>query len=294
MYKNYRALAAKARAHCLQMVYLGQSGHIGSMLSAADIVAVLYEGILNVDPKNPRWPERDRFILSKGHAGALVYSVLAEKGFFPMEWLDTYDMNGGKLLGHISHFVPGVEFSSGSLGHGLSVACGMAMVAKAKHEKHRVFVMSSDGDLNEGSTWEAIMFAGQHHLDNLITIVDYNRLQALGFSKDICDLGDLSRRAEPFGWACVSIDGHNYGQIEDALRSIPLVHGKPTMIIANTIKGKGISFMENQVHSHYWHVTDEDLDKALKELAGGVLAEIAECLPQGVKHETGTTASGMV
>ena len=143
--------------------------------------------------------------------------------------------------------------------------------------------MTSDGDLNEGSSWEAIMFAGQHHLDNLIAIVDYNRLQALGFSKDICDLGDLSSRVEPFGWSCVTIDGHDYGQIEAALKNVPLVHGKPTMIICNTIKGKSVSFMENQVHSHYWHVGDEDLDKAMKELAGGVPAEIAECLPQGVK-----------
>ena len=179
--------------------------------------------------------------------------------------------------------MPGVEFSTGSLGHGLPIACGMAKVAKEKQQKHRVFIMTSDGDLNEGSSWEAIMFAGQHHLDNLVAIVDYNRLQALGFSKDICDLGDLSSRVEPFGWACVSIDGHDYGQIEDTLKHVPLVHGKPTMIVANTIKGKGVSFMENQVHSHYWHVGDEDLDKALKELAGGVPAEIAECLPQGVK-----------
>lgn len=283
MYENYRALAAKARAHCLHMVYIGQSGHIGSMLSAADIMAVLYEGILRVDPKNPKWPERDRFLLSKGHAGALVYAVLAEKGFFPMEWLDTYDQNDGKLLGHVSHYVPGVEVSSGSLGHGMSIACGMAKVAKEKQQSHRVFVMTSDGDLNEGSSWEAIMFAGQHHLDNLVAIVDYNRLQALGFSKDICDLGDLSSRVEPFGWSCVTIDGHDYGQIEAALKNVPLVHGKPTMIICNTIKGKSVSFMENQVHSHYWHVGDEDLDKAMKELAGGVPAEIAECLPQGVK-----------
>ena len=168
-----------------------------------------------------------------------------------MEWLDTYDQNGGKLLGHISHYVPGVEFSTGSLGHGLPIACGMAKVAKEKGQKHRIFIMTSDGGLNEGSSWEAIMFAGQHHLDNLVAIVDYNRIQALGFSKDICDLGDLSSRVKPFGWACVAIDGHDYGQIESTLKNVPLVHGKPTMIVANTIKGKGVSFMENQVHSHY-------------------------------------------
>lgn len=266
MYESYSELAKKIRQQCLHMVYIGQSGHIGSMLSAADIVSVLYTSILNVDPKDPKKPDRDRLIYSKGHAGAAVYAALAEKGFFPKEWIDTYDQNGGKLLGHISHYVPGVEFSTGSLGHGLPVAVGMALVGKEKGQKHRIFAILSDGDCNEGSTWEAIMFAGQHHLDNLVVIIDYNRIQALGFSKDILDLGDFESRIAPFGWACKTIDGHDYGQIEAALKDVPLVGNKPTCIIANTVKGKGVRFMENQVHSHYWHVTDEDLAKALKEL----------------------------
>ena len=266
MYEAYSELAKKIRAHCLHMVHIGQSGHIGSMLSAADIVSVLYSGILNVDPRDPKKPDRDRLILSKGHAGAVIYSALAEKGFFPREWIDTYDQNGGKLLGHISHYVPGVEFSTGSLGHGLPVAVGMALAAREKGQKHRVFVIMSDGDCNEGSTWEAIMFAGQRHLDNLTVIIDYNRIQALGFSKDILDLGDFESRIAPFGWACKTIDGHDYGQIEAALTPLPLTGSKPTCIIANTVKGKGVRFMENQVHSHYWHVTDEDLAKAMKEL----------------------------
>lgn len=268
MYEEYSALAKRIREHCLHMVYIGQSGHIGSMLSTADIVSVLYSGILKVDPKNPGDPDRDRLILSKGHAGAMIYAALAEKGFFPMEWLDTYDQNGGKLLGHISHYVPGVEFSTGSLGHGLSVAAGMALAARERGKGHRVFAILSDGDCNEGSTWEAIMFAGQHHLDNLVVIIDYNRIQALGFSKDILDLGDLASRIEPFGWACKSIDGHDFGQIEEALTHLPLTGSRPTCIIANTIKGKGVTFMENQVHSHYWHVTDGDLAAASKELEG--------------------------
>lgn len=266
MYENYADLAKKIRKHCLHMVYIGQSGHIGSMLSVADLLAVLYGGALKIDPQAPERPDRDRLIFSKGHAGAAVYAALAEQGFFPREWIDTYDQNGGKLLGHISHYVPGVEFSTGSLGHGLPVAVGMALAARERGQKHRVFAILSDGDCNEGSTWEAIMFAGQRHLSNLIAIVDYNRIQALGFSKDILDLGDLESRVAPFGWACKSIDGHDYGQIAAALQEISPLDSKPTCIIANTIKGKGVRFMENQVHSHYWHVTDEDLARAMKEL----------------------------
>ena len=266
MYDEYRELATKVRAHCLRMTHLGKSGHIGSMLSAADILAVLYEKILNVDPADPKKPDRDRFILSKGHAGAVVYATLCEKGFFPREWLDTYYQDDGKLMGHISHFVPGVEFSTGSLGHGLPVAAGMALAAKEKGQRHRIFCLMSDGDCNEGSTWEAIMFAGQHHLDNLTAIVDYNRIQALGFSKDIIDLGDFAPRVAPFGWATRSIDGHDYGQIEAALTDLPISAGRPSFILANTIKGKGVSFLENTVASHYLAVNDEQLKQAYAEL----------------------------
>lgn len=266
MYENYRELATKVRAHCLRMTHLGKCGHIGSMLSAADIMAVLYERVLNVDPKNPRKEDRDRFLLSKGHAGAVVYATLAEKGFFPQEWLDTYYQDNGKLMGHISHFVPGVEFSTGSLGHGLPVAVGMALAAKEKGQKHKIICLMSDGDCNEGSTWEAIMFAGQHHLDNLTAIVDYNRIQALGFSKDIIDLGDFCPRIAPFGWETRSVDGHQYGQLEEVLTSLPLALGKPSFILACTIKGKGVSFLENTVASHYHSVTEEELRRAYEEL----------------------------
>ena len=202
------------------MVYIGQSGHIGSMLSAADVLAVLYEGILRVDRRIRNGPNGTASCSTRDMRGARLRHFGGERLSQRNGW-NTYDQNGGKLLGHISHHVPGVEFSTGSLGHGLSIACGMAKVAREKHQKHRIFVMTSDGDLNEGSSWEAIMFAGQHHLDNLIAIVDYNRIQALGFSKDICDLGDLDSRVSPFGWTCVSIDGHDYGQIEDVLKSVP-------------------------------------------------------------------------
>ena len=179
MSKNdiYRQLALKIRAHAVRMTNLQHSGHLGSSLSMAELIAVFYETVLNVDPKKPDWPDRDRFILSKGHAAAAVYAALAEKGFFPKEWLDTYYCDDGKLCGHISHHVPGVEFSTGSLGHGLPVAAGMAVAARHAGKKHRVFVLMSDGDCNEGSTWEAIMFAAQNKLDNITAVVDNNKIQ---------------------------------------------------------------------------------------------------------------------
>ena len=259
-------LATLVRAHCLRMTHRGKSGHIGSMLSMADILAVLYTSILRVDPKNPEWPQRDRFILSKGHGGAAVYATLAELGFIPTDWLNSYYMNDGKLSGHISHYVPGVEFSTGSLGHGLPVATGMALAAKHAGGKHRVFCLMSDGDCDEGSTWEAIMFASQHKLDNLTAIVDYNRVQALGHVEDVIELEPFARKVEAFGWSVREIDGHNYEQITKALSKLPLEKGKPSFIIARTTKGKGVSWMENTVSCHYGAVNDEQLVQALVEL----------------------------
>ena len=263
---KYQILATKIRAHVLRMTHGGKSGHVGSMLSMADLLAVLYESILRVDPKNPNWPERDRFVLSKGHGGGAVYAVLAEKGFFPKEWLHTYYKDNGKLSGHISHHVPGVEFSTGSLGHGLPVAVGMALAARHIGAKHRIFCLMSDGDCDEGSTWEAMMFATQHKLDNLIVIVDYNRVQALGHIEDVIELEPFEQKVEAFRWAVTRIDGHNSQQIESALSNLPLKKNKPSFIIARTTKGKGVSWMENTVSCHYGSVTDEELAKALAEL----------------------------
>lgn len=265
-YGKYKEFADKIRKHCLYMCNVGASGHIGSMLSSADLIAVLYDTILNVDPSNPDDPDRDRFILSKGHAGAVVYAALAEKGFFPKEWMGTYYRDAGKLMGHISHHVPGVEYSTGSLGHGLPVCCGMALALKKQKRGSRVICLMSDGDCNEGSTWEAIMFAAQAGLDNLTAIVDYNFIQALGFTEDIIDLKDLTSKVAQFGWGVLDIDGHNYQEIEEALTKLPLEKGKPTFIVAHTVKGKGVSFLENTVASHYAHISDELLEKALKEI----------------------------
>ena len=264
--KTCRELARKVRIHCLKMVHKGKSGHIGSMLSMADILPVLYTQILNVDPKEPKKADRDRFILSKGHGGAALLSVLAERGFFPLEWLNEYYCDNGKLSGHISHHIPGVEFSTGSLGHGLPVACGMAMAARQANKKHRIFCMSSDGDLNEGSTWEAIMLAGQHHFDNLIMLVDYNRLQALGKSRDIIDLESLKEKLEIFGWAVKEADGHDQMAVYESLRDLPLCNNKPSAIIYHTVKGKGVSFMENEYKWHYGGLTEELRDKAIEEV----------------------------
>ena len=261
-----RELAKRIRLHCLQMVFKGKSGHIGSMLSTADIYPVLYTRILNVSPERMDDPERDRFLLSKGHGGAALLACLAELGYFPLSWLDEYYCDNGKLSGHISHHVPGVEFSSGSLGHGLPVACGMAMAAKQRGSKQRIFCMSSDGDLNEGSTWEAIMLAGQHHWDNITMLVDYNRLQALGASQDIINLEPLGPKLEMFGWRAIEADGHDCEAVEAALSRLPLEAGRPSAVIFRTVKGKGVSFMENDYKWHYGGLTAELLAQAVKEV----------------------------
>ena len=265
-YREYRELAQKIRADAVMMTNLKHSGHVGSSLSVADLLPVLYGPVLRFDAENPDWPDRDRFLLSKGHAAAALYSVLAEKGFFPRTWLKTYYCDDGRLCGHISHHVPGVEFSTGSLGHGLPVAAGMALAAKQHKKTHRIFILVSDGDCNEGSTWEAIMFAAQHKFDNLIAIVDYNRVQALGKSKDVIDMEPLAQKIKDFGWAVREIDGHDFEEIESTLLDVPFEKGRPSFVIARTVKGKGISYMENKVSSHYTCVPDDGLSAAYREL----------------------------
>jgi len=261
-----RWLATRIREHCLRMTHRGKSGHVGSMLSMAEILSVLYTRVLRVDPLKPNWPERDRFVLSKGHGGAAVYAVLGELGFFPKEWFEGYYRDEGRLMGHISHHVPGVEFSTGSLGHGLPVAVGMALAARRAQKTHRIICLMSDGDCDEGSTWEALLFAAQHRLDNLTVIVDYNKVQALGFSRDILDLEPFARKMEDCHWAVKEIDGHDVVAIDNALAKLPFESGKPSWLICHTIKGKGVSFMENTVACHYGSVDDEQLAQALREV----------------------------
>ncbi len=262
-------LARQIRVKSLRMIHRAKSSHAGSALSMADLLAVLYGRILRVDPLRPDWPDRDRFILSKGHACSALYATLAERGFFPGTWLDEFYLDGSHLAGHATHTgVPGVEVSTGSLGHGLSIACGMALAGKRDAAPYRVFVLLSDGECDEGSTWEAALFAPHHHLDNLIAIVDYNKIQSLGTVKEVLDLDPLAAKWRSFGWAVREIDGHSFEQIKPALREVPAEQGKPTCIIAHTVKGKGVSFMENKLLWHYRAPDPEEMHSALSELGG--------------------------
>jgi transketolase len=249
------------------MVHRAKSSHIGTNYSAAELLAVLYGKILRVDHSIPAWPDRDRFILSKGHGCAALYAVLAERGFFPLTWLDTFYQNGSLLAGHVTHTnVPGVEVSTGSLGHGLSIGAGMALAAKRDAKGYRVFVLLSDGECDEGSTWEPILFAPQHKLDNLIAIVDYNKIQSLGSVKEVMDLDPFADKLRAFGWGVREIDGHNLEEIEEALTQVPYVPNRPSCVIAHTVKGKGISFMENELLWHYRSPQGEEFEAALAEL----------------------------
>jgi transketolase len=248
------------------MVHIANASHIGTSLSMADILSVLYTQVLRVDPARPDWPERDRLIVSKGHGAAILYAALAERGFFPVEWLEKYCGDGSGLMGHVSHHVPGVEVSTGSLGHGLAIGCGMALAAKRGGQPHRVYVILSDGELDEGSSWEAILFAPQHQLDNLTAIVDYNKIQSFGAVKDVLDLEPLRAKWEAFRWSTMEIDGHDEAQLESALNRVPFEAGKPSAIIAHTVKGKGVSFMENRLAWHYKSPGKEELAQALREV----------------------------
>lgn len=263
---NLTGLAKKIRAHALRMVHEAGASHIGSCLSIADILAVLYGRILRIDQSNLDWPDRDRFILSKGHAAAAAYAALAERDFIPVEWLKTYCQNGSELGGHLTYGVPGVEVSTGSLGHGLSIGCGMALAGKRERQSYRVFVLLSDGECDEGSTWEAALFAAHHHLDNLVAIVDYNKIQAYGRVSEVLDLEPLADKWKVFNWKVLEIDGHNCGQIEEVLMSVPWAPTRPSCVIAHTIKGKGVSFMEGQLAWHYKSPNTQQLSQALAEL----------------------------
>lgn len=264
---NTSDLAKKIRRHALEMTSLGKSSHVASVLSMADIMAVLYGEVLRVDPKNPGWEGRDRFILSKGHAGAGVYASLALRGFFPVERLQTHYQDGSLLSGHVSHKgLPGVELSTGSLGHGLSVGVGMAKAAKLDQKDHRVYVLMSDGELDEGSNWEAILFAAHHKLDNLVAIVDYNKIQSLKTVSETIELEPLRAKWESFNWCVDEVDGHDHHALKAIFKKIPFRADQPSCLIAHTVKGKGVSFMENTVLWHYRSPQGEELAKAMEEL----------------------------
>lgn len=263
---NSVELAWKIRRHGVEMTHISKGSHIASILSVTDIVGVLYADIMKYDPLNPKEDKRDRLILSKGHAGAAIYAALAEVGFFPVEELSTHYADGSRLSGHVSHKgVPGVEFSTGSLGHGLSVGVGMALAAKKDGKNHRVYVIIGDGECDEGAIWEAVMFANHFKLDNLTIIVDYNKMQSLTFCEETISLNPLGKRFECFGLNVIDIDGHNHNDLINAF-STRYDNEKPVCIIANTIKGKGISFMENNILWHYRTPQGEEYDAAVLEL----------------------------
>ena len=266
---NPRVLAWLIRRHGLEMTHLSRGSHIGAIFSVAEIMAVLYTGVMNVNPAEPAMPDRDRLILSKGHAGAAVYAALAERGFFPVEELKTHYANGSRLSGHVSHKgVPGVEFSTGSLGHGLAVGAGMALGAKMDKAPWRTYVILGDGECDEGSVWEAALQAHQYQLDNLIAVVDHNRMQSLDFCEKTIALEPFADKWRDFGWQVQVVDGHDVAALQAAFARAKnnLGGGKPSVIIAETTKGKGVSFMENDILWHYRTPQGEEYDATLKEL----------------------------
>ena len=264
-----RVMAWLIRRHGLEMTHLSRGSHIGAIFSVAEIVAALYTGVMNVDPARPDWPERDRLILSKGHAGAAVYAALAERGFFPVEELKTHYADGSRLSGHVSHHgVPGVEFSTGSLGHGLAVAAGMALGARMDGAPWRTYVVLGDGECDEGAVWEAALQAAQFGLDGLIAVIDHNRMQSLDFCENTLRLEPLADKWRDFGWDAQTVDGHDVGALRSAFKRAQAARGsgKPQMIVAETTKGKGVSFMENDILWHYRTPQGEEYEAALKEL----------------------------
>lgn len=263
---NCGKFASLIRRYALEMVCNARASHIGSALSIADIVAVLYSQVLRVEPSQPQMPQRDRLILSKGHACVAVYAALAAREFFPASELETYGQDHSNLMNHISHKVPGVEFSSGALGHGLPFGVGKALAAKRLKADWRTFVILSDGEMDEGSNWEALMFAAHHKLDNLVAIIDYNKLQSLTTIAQTLGLEPLADKLRAFGWSVKEVDGHDHELLRHVLDAVPWETGKPSVLIAHTVKGKGVSFMENKVEWHYRSPSAEQLAQALAEL----------------------------
>lgn len=263
-------LARRSRISAVTVSHLGKTSHVGSSLSAIDILAVIYGGVANISAQNLEDPDRDIVVVSKGHAAAGTYSVMAHAGIIPLDWLATYYADGSKLGGHVtSHGVPGVELSTGSLGHGLPFGIGLALAAKRMHSDRKVFVVMSDGECDEGTTWESALVAGHHGLDNLTVAVDRNMLQSLGSTEDTLRLEPFADKWRAFGWDVMEIDGHDHAALAWALtRGGPDdTGGRPRVVICRTTKGKGVSFMEDQVLWHYRSPNDEQLALAIAELS---------------------------
>lgn len=259
-------ITRKIRGKVLDMAYKADVAHLASALSCVDILAILYWKILKIDPKNPKDLDRDRFILSKGHAAMTLYATLAYKGFFSEDVLDTFGKPGTFLAEHPDPNVTGVEAATGSLGHGLPLGIGMSLAGRIQRKYYRVYVLMSDGECNEGSVWEAAMFAPAHKLENVAAIIDFNKWQATGRSTEILALEPLASKWASFGWSTYEVDGHNLKKLFEVLNNIPDGSGKPIAIIAHTVKGKGVSFMEDDNNWHYKVPNKDELNKAKKEL----------------------------
>ncbi|MGC9122641.1 MAG: transketolase [Thermoplasmata archaeon] len=264
--KELKLKANEVRRLSIEMIYNAKSGHPGGSLSAAEILVTLYFKILRIDPKNPEWPDRDRFVLSKGHASAAYYSVLAMKGYFPMDELKNFRKMNSMLQGHPTIHIPGVDMTTGSLGQGFSASLGMALAGKIDNKDYRVFTLLGDGELDEGIVWEAAMSAVHNKLDNLIAIVDRNMYQLDGNTEKILSLGNVAKKFEIFGWEVMEIDGHSIPEIYISIMELMNKNGKPKAIIAKTVKGKGVSFMENTHEFHGKAPNKEEYEKAMKEL----------------------------
>ncbi|SEL72137.1 transketolase [Paenibacillus sp. cl141a] len=259
--------AAQIRMDLLTMIHRAQTGHTGGSLSNTDILTALYYEVMNIDPSNPNLEDRDRFVASKGHSVESLWCILADRGFFPKEELETYSQFGTRLIGHPNNKVPGIEMNTGALGHGMPISVGMALAAKRDGRPYRVFCLMGDGELAEGSNWEAAMAGSHYKLDNLIGIVDRNGLQISGSTEEVMGLEPLEEKWAAFGWHVVSVDGNDIEQLLAAFRSVPEVSGRPTLIMANTVKGKGVSFAENVPGWHHHVPNDEQLKLALAELS---------------------------
>lgn len=265
--KDLMLKANEVRRWVIELTYKAKSGHPGGSLSATDILTALYFKILNVNPKNPKWEDRDRFVLSKGHAAPAYYAILAMKGFFPKEELYTLRQVSSRLQGHPSLITPGVDMATGSLGQGLSAAIGMALAARIDKKNYRVFALVGDGECHEGNIWEGAMFAAHHKLDNLTVIVDRNMIQLDGFTEEIVALESFSDKWRAFGWWVQSINGHDFNEIVKAINYAIEYKGRPSVIIARTIKGKGVSYMENNPAYHGKPPqNEEEYRKAIEEL----------------------------
>jgi transketolase len=261
-------LARRVRVDVLRMVHRARAAHVGSCLSIVDILAVLYGGALRLRPEEPAWAARDRFILSKGHAAAALYATLANTGFLDPGQLLAYGADGSQLMAHASHKVAGIELSTGSLGHGLPFAVGKALAAQRRGAEWHAVALLSDGELDEGSNWEAFLFAAHHRLDHLVAVIDYNKWQSLARVADTVRLEPLADKLRAFGWKVCEVDGHDHGQLREAFRRAPQ-GGVPTAVIAHTVKGKGVSFMEDRLEWHYRSPSDAQLAQALAELGAG-------------------------